>query len=130
MVAAVKVIVLDYGLQGRRVERLSFMSPIEAISWRVGQRLRMRYYGYIGELISATLLNPDGTPAGIRNRAASFSRAVSVVLGLFTTWAVVKRYRRYPEAAEDSVGRSSSSSNTVDQDSLLHLTEDRSSERP
>lgn len=92
-------------------------------AWHVGQRLRVRYYGNTGELIQANLMSSDGHPQGTMRSSSGFTRAVSVLLGVALMWAILKRYRRDPEALTEDQPELSSLSVAVDQDSLLHLSE-------
>jgi hypothetical protein len=99
-------------------------------SLHVGQRLRVRYYGNTGELISATLFSPDGREAGVVNRTTGFLRACLVLLGLFLVGVILKRHLRDPSGATESIDRSSKLSAAVDEDSLLHLSGVQSNEKP
>lgn len=92
-------------------------------AWHVGQRLRVLYYGDTGELIRANLMSSDGHPQGTMRSSSGFTRAVSVLFGVALTWAILKRYRRDPEALTEDRPELSSVSVAVDQDSLLHLSE-------
>ena len=99
-------------------------------AWHSGQRLKIRYYGDIGEMIDATLLSLDGQKEGKINRTAILGRACSIVVGLFLCGGVWIRYRRDPEGKIENTDSSSGITGTVDQDSLLHLSEINSEEYP
>ncbi|MGA2887728.1 MAG: hypothetical protein ABSE51_06725 [Terracidiphilus sp.] len=71
-------------------------------AWRVGQHLRVRYYGDTGELISATVFDSSGKEEKTINRTAGFSRPWSVLVGFVLAWLAWVRYRRVPNGEFES----------------------------
>jgi hypothetical protein len=75
-------------------------------AWRVGQRLRVRYFGDTGELIRATVIDSSGKEEGIVNRTAGFSRIWFVLIGLFFVGGAWVRFRRDPSGAIENAKES------------------------
>jgi hypothetical protein len=88
-------------------------------AWRVGQHLRVRYYGDTGELIRATVFDSTGKEEKTINRTAGFSRAWSVLMGLVLTSLAWVRYRRAPNGEFES----NDASNANSQDSSYDVDE-------
>ena len=94
--------------------------------WRTGQHLRVRYYGDSGELLNAIFLDSAGRQEGEVNRSAVFGRAFSIIIGILIAAAVWVRYRRDPEGRIEDTRDSSNIFDAVDQESILHLSNERS----
>ena len=68
--------------------------------FRPGQLLKIRYRGDTGELIKAYFYSADGKQEGIDQSTTNFSGIVLFIIGLFCTWASIRKYRRDPDGAE------------------------------
>jgi len=91
--------------------------------FRPGQRLKLRYQGKTGAILSAVFLSADGSKEGAFNRAEPRSPYFVLLLGLFVAGAGVTKYRRDPEGSEDSTTRKFIADGSVDEASLLKLSD-------
>jgi hypothetical protein len=78
--------------------------------FRPGQLLEIRYRGDTGELIRAHFYSADGKQEGIDQSTINFGRIVLFIIGLFCTWASIRKYRRDPEGAETTADESAPTS--------------------
>ena len=90
--------------------------------WRIGQRLRIRYYGEIGELIQATFIDENGNEQGQANGTAIVGEIFSIGIGILLAFAVWWRYRRDPHGRIENPHELSGQYGSVDEESLLHLS--------
>lgn len=84
----------------------------------------MRYYGESGELIKATFLDIAGHSEAELNRSSGIARVFSIITGIFLAWGICMRYQRDPEGEIEDTREPSNLSDAVDQQSLLHLSND------
>ena len=90
---------------------------------RVGQNVKVRYRGDTGELISATFFGADGKQNGALKSTSNFQRTLSILLGLFLIWASLRKFRRDPECAEETGNKNPDLLGSVDEESLIDLSE-------
>jgi hypothetical protein len=68
--------------------------------FRAGQQLKVRYRGDTGELIKASFFAADGNREGTFNSTLPFEESAILLVGLFCTWASIRKYRRDLEGSE------------------------------
>lgn len=65
-----------------------------------GEQVKVQYRGDIGELMKAYFYARNGKQEGILQSTSSLRRILLFLIGLFCTWASIRKYRRDPEGAE------------------------------
>jgi hypothetical protein len=90
--------------------------------WRNGQRLKVRYYGNVGELIKATFIAENGEEQGETSATTNGEQIFSIAVGIFIAFLIWWQYRRDPHRRIESRREPSGLYDSVDQRSLLHLS--------
>jgi hypothetical protein len=91
--------------------------------FRRGQRLRVRYHDKTGAILSAVFLSADGNKEGVFNDTDIWTPYFVLLTGLFLAGTGVIKYRRDPGGSEDSKTRNFIADGSVDEASLLKLSD-------
>jgi hypothetical protein len=91
--------------------------------WRTGQRLKFRYYGTTGELIKATFIDENGREASEVYGSSPAVEIFTVGYGVLFAFFVLWQYKHDPEGRIEQAREPSDLYDSVDQKSLLHLSE-------
>ena len=91
--------------------------------FRLGQRLRLRYQDKTGAILSAVFLSADETKESVFNGTETWAPYSVLLLGLFVAGVGAIKYRRDPEGSEDSTTRKFIADGSVDEASLLKLSD-------
>ena len=91
--------------------------------WRTGQRLKFRYFGSSGELLTAVFIDEKGRKQGEANETSPASAAFTIAYGFLFAVLVWWQYKHDPEGRIEQAREPSGLYDSVDQKSLLHLSE-------
>jgi hypothetical protein len=97
--------------------------------FRTGEHIKVRYQGDTGELLKASFYAPDGTQEGVFNGTSTWPPYFALLFGLFLIWGAFRQHRRDPEGEEEPARGNPDLLETVDEESLLHLSEPRSEDQ-
>lgn len=92
--------------------------------FRPGEHVILTYQEYSGSILKARFFTASGKQEGGYNNADLLAPSLCMLAAFFIIWNAVRIYRRDPEGAEENREREVPL-NSVDGDSLLHLSRDR-----
>jgi hypothetical protein len=91
--------------------------------FRLGEHVLVNYQEQTGLIVKAHFIAIDGREEGIFNSADSWAAAVGVLVGIFIIWTAFKVHKRDPEGDEESGDHRRVALDSVDEGSLLHLSD-------
>jgi hypothetical protein len=97
--------------------------------FRAGEHVKVRYQGDTGELLKATFFATNGQPDGVFNGTSTWPPYFILLFGLFLAWTGLRKFRRDPDGAEQPAGGIPDLLETVDEESLLHLSKSQSDDK-
>lgn len=90
--------------------------------FRPGERVVLDYQTQTGTIVKAHFIAADGREEGVFNSADSWMAGLGLLIGLFIIWVAFRVNKRDPEGAEENWRSGEAPLNSVDEDSLLHLS--------
>jgi hypothetical protein len=93
------------------------------------EHVKVRYQGETGMILRVLFISADGREEGVFNDTGAWPFFFFLLLGIMVILRGFRRYRRDPEGAEESSIQNQHPYGSVDQQSLLDLSEDDTSER-
>ena len=90
--------------------------------------MKVRYQGETGMVLRILFVSADGREEGVFNDTGVWPLYFLLLLGIMIILQGFRRYRRDPESAEEPPARNQHPYGSVDQRSLLNLSEDDTSE--
>jgi hypothetical protein len=91
--------------------------------FRLGEHVVVDYQEHTGLITKALFIAIDGGGEGKFNSTDSWVPVGGVIIGLYIIWTAFKVHERDPQGAEESRGLNKVPLDSVDVDSLLHLSE-------
>jgi hypothetical protein len=90
--------------------------------------VKVRYQGETGMILKVLFLSADGREEGVFNDIGAWPLFFFLLLGIMIIVQGFRKYRRDPEGAEEPSAPNQHPYGSVDQGSLLNLSEDGTSE--
>lgn len=99
-----------------------------SVYFRREEHVKVRYQGETGMILRVVFLSADGRDEGVFNDTGPWPLFFFLLLGIMIIIQGFRRYRRDPEGAEEPSAPNQHPYGSVDQRSLLNLSEDDTSE--
>jgi hypothetical protein len=107
---------------------IALHAPGTSPHFRLGEHVKVRYQGETGYILKALFVSADGREEGVFNGTGAWPLYFFLLVGAKIIFQGFRTYRRDPEGAEEPSAPNQHPYGSIDQRSLLSLSEDDTSE--